>query len=160
MRACGTPASNASTWTRAPACASPPIAARNTHASRAELARWPALASPWLSDETRAAATLPARAADCEPDGRDATQSLRIDGLVDRATLARPSNSTAPLRLVGARARQRSAHSLALDGRMVGETRGAAPFDFDFAEHGAHTLTALAETGAWSAIGFRVMESS
>jgi hypothetical protein len=41
-----------------------------------------------------------------------------------------------------------------IDGRMVGETRGAAPFAFDFAEHGAHTLTALAETGAWSAIGF------
>ncbi|MGO4549660.1 penicillin-binding protein 1C [Lysobacter sp. 2RAF19] len=124
----------------------------------AQLARWPALASPWLSTETRAAATLPPRAADCEPDNRDATQSLRIDGLVDRATLARPSNSTAPLRLsvraLGSEARIR----WLIDGRMVGESRGAAPFDFAFADAGAHTLTALAETGAWAAIGFRVME--
>ncbi len=123
-----------------------------------ELARWPALASPWLSAETRAAATLPARASDCDADSRDATESLRIDGLVDRATLARPSNSTAPLRLsvraLGSEARIR----WLIDGRMVGQTRGAAPFAFDFADHGAHTLTALAETGAWAAIGFRVME--
>ena len=123
-----------------------------------ELARWPALASPWLSNDTRQAATLPQRASDCAPDGRDATQSLRIDGLVDRATLARPSNSTAPLRLsvraLGSEARIR----WLLDGRLVGETRGAASFDFDQDAAGAHTLTALAETGAWAAIGFRVME--
>ena len=101
---------------------------------------------------------MPARATDCAPDSRDATESLRIDGLVDRATLARPSNSTAPLRLsvraLGSEARIR----WLIDGRMVGETRGAAPFAFDYAEHGTHTLTALAETGAWAAIAFRVME--
>ena len=123
-----------------------------------ELARWPALASPWLSNDTRLAATLPPRAADCAPDGRDATETLRIDGLVDRATLARPSNSTAPLRLsvraLGSEARIR----WLLDGRLVGETRGAASFAFDQDAAGAHTLTALAETGAWAAIAFRVME--
>jgi penicillin-binding protein 1C len=111
-----------------------------------------------LSNDTRLAATLPQRADDCAPDGRDATETLRIDGLVDRATLARPSNSTAPLRLsvraLGSEARIR----WLLDGRLVGETRGAASFSFDQDAAGAHTLTALAETGAWAAIAFRVME--
>lgn len=130
-----------------------------THERRSvELARWPALASPWLSAETRAAATLPVRAADCEPDGRDAVESLRIDGLVDRATLARPSNSAAPLRLSVRALGSESRIRWLIDGRVIGETRGAAPLAFDFTEQGAHTLTALAETGAWSAIAFRVLD--
>ncbi|NUS60192.1 MAG: penicillin-binding protein 1C [Lysobacter sp.] len=129
-----------------------------THERRAtSLARWPALASPWLSTEARAAATLPPRAPDCVPDGRDASEALRIEGLVDRATLARPSNRTTPLKLsvraLGSEARIR----WLIDGRLVGESNGSASFAFDFAEEGAHTLTALADTGAWSAVAFRVM---
>ena len=42
-------------------------------------------------------------------------------------------------------------------GRALLESSGAAPFAFDFAEEGGHTLTALADTGAWSAVVFRVM---
>jgi penicillin-binding protein 1C len=129
-----------------------------THERRAtSLARWPALASPWLSTDARAAATLPARAPDCVPDGRDASEALRIDGLVDRATLARPSNRTTPLKLsvraLGSEARIR----WLIDGRLIGESNGGSAFAFDFAEEGAHTLTALADTGAWSAVAFRVM---
>jgi penicillin-binding protein 1C len=122
-----------------------------------EVARWPALATPWLSEEARAAAQLPLRAPDCAPDGRDATESLRIDGLVDRATLARPPNSTSPLRLslraLGSEARIR----WLLDGRLVAESTGAARADVEFATPGAHTLTALAETGAWASVAFRVL---
>ena len=44
-----------------------------------------------------------------------------------------------------------------VDGRWIGDSNGGASFDFDFAEEGAHTLTALADTGAWSAVAFRVM---
>jgi penicillin-binding protein 1C len=121
------------------------------------IARWPSLASPWLAADTRAAAMLPPRAPDCAPDNRDATESLRIDGLVDRATLARPSNRTTPLKLsvraLGSEARIR----WLVDGRWIGDSNGGASFDFDFAEEGAHTLTALADTGAWSAVAFRVM---
>jgi penicillin-binding protein 1C len=82
---------------------------------------------------------------------------LRIDGLVDRATIASPPNSTAPLRLrvraIGSDARIR----WLLDGRLIGESNGGDAWDFNAADAGAHTLTALAETGAWASIGFRVL---
>ncbi len=122
-----------------------------------EIARWPALASPWLSQEARMAARLPTLSPDCAPDGRDATEELRIEGINDASTLARASNSTAPLRLsvraIGSEARIR----WLLDGRFIGETTGAANFLHDFGAPGEHTLTALADSGAWSRVRFRVM---
>jgi penicillin-binding protein 1C len=124
---------------------------------RAEVARWPALASPWLSIEARQASRLPALSPDCAPDGRDATEELRIEGINDRATLARASNSTTPLRLslraIGSDARIR----WLLDGRLVGESRGAGNFLHEFSEPGSHTLTALADSGAWSRVEFRLL---
>jgi len=122
-----------------------------------QLARWPALASPWLSAEMRTAARLPALSPDCAPDGRDATEELRIEGINDNATLARPPNSVMPLRLslraLGTEARIR----WLLDGRLIGESQGASDFVHDFGEAGTHTLTALADSGAWSRVNFRVM---
>jgi penicillin-binding protein 1C len=124
---------------------------------RAEIARWPALASPWLSIEARAASQLPALSPDCASDGREATEELRIEGINDRATLARASSSTTPLRLslraIGSEARIR----WLLDGRFVGESRGAGSFIHEFSEPGSHTLTALADSGAWSRIEFRLL---
>ena len=103
------------------------------------------------------AARLPTLSPDCAPDGRDATEELRIEGINDASTLARASNSTAPLRLsvraIGSEARIR----WLLDGRFIGETTGAANFLHDFGAPGEHTLTALADSGAWSRVRFRVM---
>ena len=122
-----------------------------------EIARWPALASPWLSAETRLAARLPPLAPDCAADGRDATEELRIEGINDRAILARASNSTAPLRLalraIGSEARIR----WLLDGRLIGDSPGGGAFLHDFGDPGEHTLTALADSGAWSQVRFRVL---
>jgi len=122
-----------------------------------EIARWPALASPWLSLDARMAARLPTLSPDCAPDGRDATEELRIEGINDRATLARASNSIAPLRLslraIGSEARIR----WLLDGRYIGESQGAGNFLHEFGDPGSHTLTALADSGAWSRIEFRVL---
>jgi penicillin-binding protein 1C len=124
---------------------------------RAEIARWPALASPWLSIESRMASRLPALSPDCVPDGRDATEELRIEGINHRATLARASNSAAPLRLslraIGSEARIR----WLLDGRFIGESRGAGNFLHEFSGPGSHTLTALADSGAWSRVEFRLL---
>ncbi len=124
---------------------------------RAEIARWPALASPWLSIEARQASRLPALSPDCAPDGRDATEELRIEGINDRATLARASNSTTPLRLslraIGSEERIR----WLLDGRLIGESRGTGHFLHEFRAPGSHTLTALADSGAWSRVEFRLL---
>ena len=128
------------------------------HARRTlEIARWPALASPWLPAATRAASRLPALAPDCTDDGRDATVELRIEGVDDNATLARAPNSTHPVRLslraIGSGARIR----WLLDGRLIRESTGQAGFVHDFGEAGTHTLTALADSGAWSSVRFRVL---
>jgi penicillin-binding protein 1C len=122
-----------------------------------EIARWPALASPWLSADARMAARLPALSPDCAPDGRDATEELRIEGINDNATLARASNNSAPLRLslraIGGESRVR----WLLDGRFIGESQGAGSFVHDFGEPGAHRRTALADSGAWSRVRCRVL---
>lgn len=124
---------------------------------KVELARWPALASPWLTAQARQESTLPALAADCVADGREAAQELRIDGLNDRATLAR-----APGSFHGARLRVRALGTESrvqwlLDGRWIAQTEGTQGFVRDYGEPGDHTLTALADSGAWSRISFRVL---
>jgi penicillin-binding protein 1C len=45
-----------------------------------------------------------------------------------------------------------------LDGRWIGETEGRASLVRDFDEPGDRTLTALADSGAWTRVRFRVME--
>lgn len=123
-----------------------------------EIARWPALASPWLALETRRASTLPPLADDCMADGRDADEELRIDGMNDGATLARAPGSAHAVRLsLRALGTERNVQWL-LDGRWIGETAGRAALVRDFGEPGAHTLTALADSGAWTRIEFRVLE--
>ncbi|KRD80485.1 penicillin-binding protein 1C [Lysobacter sp. Root983] len=129
-----------------------------SHARReASIARWPALASPWLAAETRRASRLPALAPDCAADGRDASEELRIEGLADQATIARAPGSVHALRLslraIGSAARIR----WLLDGRLIGETEGDTAFAHDFGEPGDHQLTALADSGAWSRVRFRVL---
>ena len=123
-----------------------------------EIARWPALASPWLSAETRRASTLPVLADDCMLDGRDASEELRIEGLNDGATLARAPGSEHAVRLsLKALGTDRNVQWL-LDGRWIAETGGRQSLIRDFGDPGDHVLTALADSGAWTRIRFRVLE--
>ncbi|WP_434988614.1 penicillin-binding protein 1C [Xanthomonas melonis] len=122
------------------------------------LARWPALASPWLSAAERNATQPPPLAPDCRPDGNMVGAGvLRIDGLSDRATLARANDSARPVRLqlraLGSEARI----DWLLDGRWIAQTTGRQGFQRDFAEVGQHTLTAMASDGAWTQLRFRVL---
>jgi len=129
------------------------------HAAReAEVARWPALLSPWLSAEDRRAATLPPLAPDCAPDGRDGAAALRIEGIADNATLAPPPGTRRGLRLEARALGAAGAVRWLLDGRWIAQTEGARGFEHDYAAAGAgeHVLTALADSGAWSQVRFRV----
>mgnify|MGYP003593323256 FL=1 len=123
----------------------------------ARIARWPALASPWLPAAWREASRLPPLAPDCRDDGRDAGQSLRIEGVNDGATLARAPGAVGGVRLslraLGASTRVQ----WLLDGRWIGETAGSQSFVRDFDVAGQHELTALADNGAWHALRFRVL---
>jgi penicillin-binding protein 1C len=124
---------------------------------RAEIARWPALATPWLASETRRASTLPPLAGDCMADGRDASEELRIDGLNDGATLVRAPGSEHAVRLsLRALGTERKVQWL-LDGRWIAETAGSQPLVRDFGEPGDHVLTALADSGAWATLSFHVV---
>ena len=45
-----------------------------------------------------------------------------------------------------------------LDGRWIGATEGSQSLVHEFAAPGQHELTALADTGAWHALRFRLLE--
>lgn len=122
-----------------------------------EVARWPALLSPWLPQAARTASQLPTLAPDCRDDGRQASIALHIDGLNDGASVAR-----APGAVDGVRLQLRalgSEHDIdwLLDGRWIARTRGAQPFSQRFEQPGRHTLTALASDGAWTQVRFNVV---
>jgi penicillin-binding protein 1C len=143
---------DAATGERLSATCSKPHVVRDT-----AIARWPALASPWLSAAERAHAALPPLAKDCAPDGLDATATLQIEGVADHATVARASNSVTPVRLslraLGAAGRV----MWLVNGQLEGETMGGRSFVHDYPDPGVQTITAMAETGAWTQIGFRVL---
>ena len=120
------------------------------------IARWPALASPWLSASTRRASRPPALAPDCVDDGRDMAE-LRIEGLADGAALARPPGSSRAIRLSLRALGSDATIQWLLDGRWIATTRGANAFQHGFQTPGAHRLTALAQTGAWASVDFRIL---
>ncbi|HEY2344578.1 MAG TPA: transglycosylase domain-containing protein [Xanthomonadaceae bacterium] len=129
-----------------------------SHVSRdTAVARWPALASPWLSAAERRQAALPPLARDCDADALGATADLQIDGVADHAGVARPPNSPVPVRLslraLGAAGRV----MWMVNDRLQGETLGSKPFVHEYPETGAQTVTAMAETGAWTQVQFKVL---
>ncbi|WDS38069.1 penicillin-binding protein 1C [Pseudoxanthomonas sp.] len=122
-----------------------------------QIAQWPVLASPWLTAFQRTASRLPPLAPDCAEDGREALTSLRIEGLNDRATLARapgsPKPATVQLRALGTE----TDVQWLLDGRWIAQTQGSRTFEAAFDTLGEHTLTALAASGAWTTLRFKVL---
>jgi penicillin-binding protein 1C len=122
-----------------------------------DIARWPALAYPWLSRETRARASLPPLADGCASDGLDATQPIRIDGVADHAAIARAPNSEKPA-IVRLRALGASGDVLWLvNGKLEGETRGSGAFEYAFAQVGDQTVTAMAASGSYAQVQVRVL---
>ena len=124
---------------------------------RAEVARWPALAYPWLPAARRRASAIPALAPDCAPDALEAMESLRIEGPGDGARLARapgsPKPATLRLRAYGTQSRVR----WLVNGRMAGETVGPRPWTHAFDQPGPQRITALADTGAWAELSLHVI---
>jgi penicillin-binding protein 1C len=129
-----------------------------THVEReTAIARWPALASPWLSAAERQQSAIPPLAKDCDPDGLGATTSLEIEGVADHATVARAPNSPTPVRLSLRALGAAGKVMWMVNGRLQGETMGGRPFMHEFPEPGVQTVTAMAETGAWTKVEFRVL---
>ncbi len=130
---------------------------RSANEREIAIARWPALAYPWLSRELRARASIPARAPQCPPDALDGSEPIRIDGLADHSTIARAPNASKPasvrLRALGTGA----AVQWLVNGRLMHATTAAESFEFAFAETGEQTITAMTDGGAWAQIRVRVL---
>jgi penicillin-binding protein 1C len=127
------------------------------NAGERDIARWPALAYPWLPRELRRRASLPPLADGCANDGLDAMQSIRIDGVSERATIARAPNSDTPATL---RLRALGAHGEVLwlvNGRLTGTTRDSGTFEHGFDQPGTQVVTALVDGGNWAQASFRVL---
>ncbi|MGA9343276.1 MAG: penicillin-binding protein 1C [Rhodanobacteraceae bacterium] len=122
-----------------------------------DIARWPAMAYPWLSREMRRRASLPALAPGCADDDLGATESLRIAGIADSAAIARAPNGDKPasVRLLALGTSGRV--QWLINGRLEGETTGGQSFDHAFADTGEQTITALAQTGDYVQITVHVL---
>ncbi len=134
-----------------------PECSRPHAAEPREIARWPALLSPWLPQAQRQASQLPALSPDCSADGRESGGTLHIEGLNDRATLARAPNAEHGVRLQLRALGNETTVDWLLDDRWIARTEGARLFQRDFDEVGEHTLTALAADGAWTQVRFRIL---
>jgi penicillin-binding protein 1C len=122
-----------------------------------DIARWPSLAYPWLSREMRRRSTPPALSPRCSSDELASSEELRIDGIADRASVARAPNSNKPA-VVRLRALGTSGEVMWLvNGRLETTTTGTQSFEHRFAEVGDQSITAMTDTGGWARVDVRVL---
>ena len=127
-----------------------------------QIARWPALAYPWLSKRLRALASLPALNKACAPDAMR-PEALVIEGVLDGATLKPPSNSnaaTSGVRAVPVGVRAIGSDlviSWLLNGALLARTQGDEPLKMDLPAVGKHRLVAIDAQGRFAAINFAVI---
>jgi penicillin-binding protein 1C len=122
-----------------------------------DIARWPALAYPWLSHAQRQRASVPALAPQCSADALERYANLRIDGIGNGAAIARAPGSDKPAQL-SLKALGASGKVLWLiNGKLEGETSGPRPFVHAFGDAGPQTITALSSGGAYSQVEIRVL---
>ena len=119
------------------------------------MARWPALAYPWLSGGSRKRSELPPLAAGCEPD--ELSTGLRIGGLNDGSVLRTPSNRSGPIR---ARVQALGSDGLVswlLNDRFIGQTTGTDALELTFADSGDQRLVAIDSGGRYAATSIRTL---
>ncbi len=121
-----------------------------------EIARWPALTTRWLPSAWRAASSLPPLAADCQEDGRDQAQVLKIEGVTDGSTLMRPPGQAGGVKLALRAVGATTAVQWLLDGRWIGSSQAGRTWVYELSQPGAHELTALADSGAWDNLHFQL----
>jgi penicillin-binding protein 1C len=124
-----------------------------------QIARWPALATPWLSRDDAAHAALPPLAPDCAADSLDITSPIRIAGLSNGVRLRQAPNSAQPLRVTLKALGTASEVQWLLDGRLQGSSIGNADIRLSLPEAGDHQITALTHDGAFARLAITVDKS-
>ncbi len=118
------------------------------------IARWPALLEPWLSVSERRRYGLPPWSPQC-PHAAESAGGMRIAGLSPDAQLRPvPGRKTISLALktVGATGKA----WWLLDGKLSGTTSAGSVYRVSLDRDGAHTLTAMDESGRYASLGFSV----
>ncbi|MGB3268705.1 MAG: penicillin-binding protein 1C, partial [Rhodanobacter sp.] len=131
------------------------------HAAREhamELARWPALATPWLGVADRERSALPPLAPGCAPDSLDRATPIRIAGLADGVTLRRAPNSEQPLRVTLRALGAQTTVQWLLDGRLQGSSESDAAIAITLPRAGDYRITALARDGAFATLRVAVLD--
>jgi penicillin-binding protein 1C len=132
------------------------------HANRehtVQIARWPALAAPWLSADDAAHAALPPLAPGCAPDSLNVVNPIRIAGLTQGVRLRQAPNSTQPLRVTLQALGTTSEVQWLLDGRLQGSSIGSAAMQLSLPQAGDHQITALTRDGAFAQLAVSVDKS-
>jgi penicillin-binding protein 1C len=121
------------------------------------IARWPALAQPWLAPAVRRRTAAPPFAPGCAA-AAPVAGGVRIDGAIDGAVLRRaPGSRRAPtldLRALGASGDV----SWLVDGRLVGVSRDGVALRWVAGEGGTHDIVALDRGGHYDRVTIRVLE--
>lgn len=131
---------------------------RNLSCHRADallvtVARWPALAYPWLSKATRQRSELPPLAKGCTPD--EYSTGLRIAGINDGSVLRTPSNRSGPITVRVQALGTDGQIQWLLNDRLAGQTQGSAPLDLKLDSSGDQHLVALDAAGRSASVRVR-----
>lgn len=119
------------------------------------VARWPALAYPWLSAPLRARSAIPELAAGCLTDGLG--EGLRIAGLEDGAVLRQPPNRNGALRTRVQALGSDGEVQWLLDERPHARSRAHEAVELVFAADGEHRIIAIDSSGRHAALSVRVL---
>lgn len=127
------------------------------HEHSLQIARWPTLASAWLSPDDERAAAVPPLKPGCAADSLDSSSALRIAGLGDHSTLRKPPNSQEPLRITLQALGSAGQVQWLLDGRLQASSEGSETVRISLPVAGAHQVTALSRQGPFARLSLTVL---
>jgi penicillin-binding protein 1C len=119
------------------------------------IARWPALALPWLDASTLRRSLPPPLAADCIEDPSP-HQALVILGVDAGSRLRSPPGSRRPVQISVRASGAAGGVRWLLNGRLVGESEGAEPITLILEQAGEQILTALDAAQRFGQLRFEV----
>lgn len=127
----------------------------NASAELTTVARWPALAYPWLSGRVRALAQVPTLARGCAAD--EFSAGLRIGGITDGSVLRNPSNKLGAIRTSVRALGTDTSVSWLLNDRYLGKSQADSPIEIRFERDGDYRVVAIDAAGSFASVQLRVL---
>lgn len=124
-------------------------------AEQVTIARWPALAYPWLRGSLKRRSALPALAPGCAPD--EYSTGLRIAGVSDGSIVRNPGQRRGPLTLEVQALGSDSRILWLLDDRLVAQSQGDQRIRILIQRDGDHQLIAIDDAGSSDRVTVRAI---